>query len=91
LTAPSKLFDYLSGGIPVVASDLPSLSDFIRHDDEALLVPPGDIDGASEALSVLMREPERFQRISRNALARAHDLTWKKSTARMVEFIRTVM
>jgi len=91
LTAPSKLFDYLSGGIPVVASDLPSLRDFIDHDGEALLVPPGDIEAASDALTVLMNESARYRRMFRRALACARDLTWKRVTARMVEFIESVV
>ena len=40
LTAPNKLFDYLSRGIPIVASDLPSIGDFLKDGFEGILFEP---------------------------------------------------
>ena len=42
--SPTKLFEYLATGRPVLASDLGQIGEVLDHERNALLVPPGDID-----------------------------------------------
>lgn len=48
--SPTKLFEYLATGRPVVASALGQIGDVLEHDRSALLVPPGDVDALAAAL-----------------------------------------
>lgn len=41
LCMPNKLFESLSAGVPVIASDLPELGDFVREHGVGTLVAPG--------------------------------------------------
>ena len=41
-TSPLKLFEYLTLGRPIVASDLPAIREVLTDGRTALLVPPGD-------------------------------------------------
>ena len=45
-TSPLKLFEYLTLGRPIVASDLPAIREVLTHERTALLVPPDDPAGA---------------------------------------------
>ena len=87
LTAPSKLFDYLAFGIPIVATDLPSLKDFIQHDGEALFHKPDDIDGMTHSLKRLMEDSSLSERLSQACLKRAQSFLWKKRSADMLKFM----
>ncbi|MEO1440422.1 MAG: glycosyltransferase [Chloroflexota bacterium] len=49
-TSPLKLFEYMASGRAVVASDLPGWADVVRDGDNALLVPPSEVDAMAAAL-----------------------------------------
>ena len=87
LTAPSKLFDYLAFGIPIIATDLPSLKDFIQHNKEALLHKPGDIEGMANSLKKLMTDSSLAERLSQACLKRAETFLWERQAAHMLKFM----
>ncbi len=54
ITTSGALLTGLSYGKPIVASDLPPFRQYLRHNENALLVTPGDVRELAEALRVLM-------------------------------------
>jgi glycosyltransferase involved in cell wall biosynthesis len=54
ITTSGALLTGLSYGKPIVASDLPPFRQYLRHNENALLVAPGDVSALAEALRVLM-------------------------------------
>jgi glycosyltransferase involved in cell wall biosynthesis len=53
----------MANGIPVVASDLPTLRGLVGDDEAGLLVPPGDVSAAAAAIRELAGDPERRARM----------------------------
>ncbi len=86
LTAPSKLFDYLAAGLPVVTVDLPSLSDFVTGGREAL-VTSGSPESVAGALGRLMEDRRLAREMGEAALERAGDLLWERSAGRMLSLM----
>ena len=77
-TSPMKLFEYLAGGRPVVASDIPSVREVV---DEtcAILVPPDDARVLAEAiLSAINADPLHTSQMISRARERAACFTWSK-------------
>jgi glycosyltransferase involved in cell wall biosynthesis len=77
LTAPNKLFDYLSVGIPVVASDLPSIREFISDNVDGKLVQPENPQQLAEAMRMILFDKELYIKYSQNVRKTAKKYIWK--------------
>ena len=80
-TSPLKAFEAMAAGRPLVASDLPASREFLRHEQNALLVPPGDDAALGGALARLLREPALSERIARTAFEEAPRYSWAARAA----------
>ena len=65
--SPLKIFEYMSAGKPIVASDLPVLREVLNDGDNALLCEPEDPDHWCEAIDMLHRESELRDRLGTKA------------------------
>jgi len=63
---PTKMFEYMACGLPVVASDLPLIRRFIGDLDCGLLVDPTDPQAHVEAILYLLDHPDEAQRMGEN-------------------------
>jgi glycosyltransferase involved in cell wall biosynthesis len=75
-TSPLKAFEAMAAGRPLIASDLPASREVLRHEQNALLVPPGDAADLADALVRLLREPALSERIARTAFDEAPRYSW---------------
>lgn len=66
---PRVLMQYLAGGKPVIATDLPCIDDVLRHDVNGLVVRSDDLDGLADAVVALLDDPARRARLARGAAA----------------------
>ena len=54
---PTKLFEYMAYGVPIVSSDLPSTRPFVREGETGHLVAVSESAAHAEAILRLLREP----------------------------------
>lgn len=87
LTAPNKFFDYLSMGIPVVASDLPAVRDFMTDGMEGFLVTPENEEALADALVRLITDQGLNRKFRKSARETAGKFLWKKRGEAMIGFI----
>jgi glycosyltransferase involved in cell wall biosynthesis len=85
LTCPAKALDYLSHGLPVVASDLPSTRGVLGP--AAVYVQPGDAEGLYRAILHLLDDPEAYARAVEASRQRADELSWERRAGRLAEFV----
>jgi glycosyltransferase involved in cell wall biosynthesis len=83
-TSPMKLFEYMAAGVPIVASDLPSLREVLRHGENAWLVQPGDPAGLAAGIGHLLRYPELAGRLAQTARTEAGTYTWQHRAAKVL-------
>ena len=69
LNIPVKVFEYWACGLPVVASDLPSIRPFFRSAEAGLLFEPGDAAGLARCLTWMLENPELACRMGANGRA----------------------
>jgi len=86
--SPLKVFEYLAGGVPVVASDIGQIGEVLHHRRTALLHPPGRIMEMVELIDRLRKSPPEAQRIGRagrRVLCRR--FTWKRNAERVLKMV----
>lgn len=83
-TSPLKLFDYLAAGLPIVASDFPSVREVLRDGHNALLVPPNDPTAMGAAVNRLLDQPELAARLGSQARRDAANHTWDRRAERIL-------
>ena len=61
--APGVVFEAFAAGLPVVATDLGGMSEFVRDGENGLLFPLDDVDGLSGCLRRLAEEPGLLRKL----------------------------
>jgi len=87
-TSPLKLFEYMAAGVPIVASDLPSMREILRHDENACLVDPGNPSALAEGIRSLLSDRDRAEHLAQTARQDVKKHTWEARAAEIIEFIR---
>ena len=87
-TSPLKLFEYMASGVPIVASDLPSMKEILRHDENAWLVRLGDPLALAEGIRVLLSDRKRAESLAKAARQDVRSYTWEARAGRIIELIQ---
>jgi glycosyltransferase involved in cell wall biosynthesis len=72
--SPNALLEAMAAGVPVVATNVGGIPEIVKHEESALLVPPGDIDAMAAAMSKLLTDSS----LARQLADRAHMLVLVK-------------
>lgn len=89
---PVKLFEYMSAGIPVIASDFPLWRRIVDGCGCGLLVDPPDEINLACAIEYLLDHPEEARRMGQRGKKAVEDkYNWKPEGVRLVEFYATLL
>jgi glycosyltransferase involved in cell wall biosynthesis len=82
---PLKLIEAMACGTPVIASDLPVVTQLAEPDKEALIVRPGSPKAIKDGVLRLQEDAELGPRLAANARRRVEQhYTWPKAGAQLV-------
>jgi glycosyltransferase involved in cell wall biosynthesis len=84
---PTKMFEYMSSGIPVIASDFPLWRDIILGNDCGLCVDPHDPKAIAGAIDHLLNNPEAAREMGENGRrAVLEKYNWAAQATKLVNF-----
>ena len=89
---PTKLGEYLASGVPTVITRVGEIDNYLRDGEDAFLVPPADPRSLADALSAVLRHPERAAAVGlrgRETARRYFD--YRVHGRRMLEFIEDLL
>jgi glycosyltransferase involved in cell wall biosynthesis len=89
-TSPLKAFEAMAAGRPILASDLPSSREFLRHGENAWLVPPDDPAALAKGLARLLADDALSERIARAAFEDAVAFSWDARARRLLDVFAEV-
>lgn len=86
---PVKLFEYMSAGLPVIASDFPYWKQFISDIGSGLMVDPLDTGAISDAIRWLLEHPVEAEEMGkRGREAVLTHYSWEGEARKLVDFYR---
>lgn len=89
-TSPLKVFEAMAAGLPLVASDLPSLREILRHGHDAWLVEPDDPAALAAGLKRVLADPNLRTAMADRGRARSVEHTWDARAQRLLRWMGLV-
>ena len=80
------LLEAMAAGTPIVCSDIHGYKGVVRRNEQAVLVPPRDVEALAAALGTLLRDPLLRQRMSDSGRERAEQYSWENITAKVEDY-----
>jgi glycosyltransferase involved in cell wall biosynthesis len=89
---PNKLFEYMSAGVPVIASDFPLWREVVEGEGCGLLVDPFNAVEVAEAVAHILGHPEEAEAMGRRGRAAVEQrFNWAREEATLVRLYRDVL
>ena len=90
-TEPTKFFDYMSYGIPIVCSNFPVWKDFIEKEQCGLTVDPGDIDDIRDKINYLSNNIEAGIKMGENGRKAVNEkYNWNNESKKLIELYNNI-
>src|ERR1035437_1743167 len=86
-TSPMKLFGYMAGGVPIIASDLPSIKEILGESD-AYFFTPDDAKSLGETIDILFLNINEAQKKATQSLLKVREYSWEKRARNIIDFLR---
>ena len=90
-TSPLKLFEYMAAERPIVASDLPSLREVLRHGENGWLVPPDSPVALADGITAVLADAALGQRLAQRARQDVEGRTWIARAQHIARFVERVV
>lgn len=84
--SPLKLFDYLTAGVPIITSDLPSIREVVGENN-AIFVEPGDAGQLAGGIEKLIGDLQERKKMATANRILSRRFTWKKRAQKIFSFI----
>lgn len=86
---PTKMFEYMAMGLPVVVSNFPLYREVVERQGCGICVDPDDVDGIADALRYLFDNPDRAREMGRNGRTTvASHYNWDTELTKLATFYR---
>jgi glycosyltransferase involved in cell wall biosynthesis len=88
---PNKLFDYLSAGIPVIASDLPEISKILTEYKCGIVISEVNKEEISNAIMKLRDNRELLSELKQNSVIASKSVNWENESLKVEELYRSII
>lgn len=90
--APLKILESMAAGVPVIASDLPSVKEIMTDREHGRLIHPDRPGELARTIRVLLQYPELLKEMGKNAQQKiVQDFLWEKSLGKLNEIYSQIL
>jgi glycosyltransferase involved in cell wall biosynthesis len=88
---PTKMFEYMALGLPVVVSNFPLWAGIVAEHDAGCAVDPRDTTAAAEAIRCILTDSSRYAQLSINARRAASRYSWETESTTLIGFLSRII
>lgn len=89
---PNKIFEYMSAGLPVLASDFPLWRELLQTSDAGRCVDPLDVNAIARCIDALLSDPGRAREMGeRGRAAVTRQFNWTREEQKLVSLYREAL
>ncbi|MBI4085650.1 MAG: glycosyltransferase, partial [Candidatus Liptonbacteria bacterium] len=89
-TSPSKLFEYIAVGLPVIGSNFPEIERIVREYGIGATCNPSDPHDIVNAILHVTEDPARYTMFRERSQKASLELTWDKEKEKLVSLYRNI-
>lgn len=89
-TCPLKILEMMGAGVPIVATDLPTVRALLQHGSTALLVEPNNPEALAAAIAKLLEDRRLALQLSREARFTVSEQTWARRASVLKAFLESL-
>jgi len=86
--SPSKLFEYMASGKPIIASDLISIREILKNNESILLFEPDNSKDLINKIKLLSSDPDLMIKLSKNSKNLAKRYSWNNRVEKIQKHIQ---
>jgi len=88
---PNKLFDYISAGIPIIATDLPEVSKILKEYTCGLLITRPDPEEISIVVKKLRDDKVLLSELKHNSVIASKSINWEKESQKVKDLYNSII
>lgn len=88
--APNKVFEYIIGGIPVIASNFPDLSKIVSENDIGYVFDPEDIKSIADSVNQIFANEEHYKVMKSNTKVAAKKYNWEIEEQKLLNLYKSI-
>jgi glycosyltransferase involved in cell wall biosynthesis len=81
----------MASGLPVIASNIEPLTEYLRDGENSILVSPMDYEALAHGIIRVIENPELRDRLIRNGRKTAEAYSWRITALRHEEFYKGIL
>jgi len=85
------ILEGMSAGRAIIASDIEAFRDLLKHEESALLCPPGDVDALSASILRLVDDPQLREKTGVSARAHVGRYDWPRVAVQHIEYYNRIL
>ena len=88
---PTKMFEYMAIGLPVISSDFDLYKDVVDKYECGITVNPENSQAIADAIEILISNPDRALRYSNSGKEAVENFNWKTEEEKLLDFYEQII
>ncbi len=88
---PNAVLEAMASGLPIIVSDIAGISEYVRNEDSALIIPQFNPVALVAAVDRVLSDKTLQNKLGKNARSSSEKFEWSAVAKKMIDFLKTIV